>query len=117
MPGVLHVLVANPARMRGSICRLGFSPLSAGEGRDLAGADLPAELWGGLGPRQGWLLLFIDPNQGAPEGPDALRILHVDALGSERQPPTDLGPVHDGVYSGFDYDYCRTADEVPRRWR
>ncbi|WP_084251847.1 DUF1963 domain-containing protein [Bradyrhizobium sp. AT1] len=83
----------------------------------IACADLPAELWGGLGPRQGWLLLFIDPNQGAPEGPDAFRILHVDALGSERQPPADLGPVHDGVYSGFDYDYCRTADEVPRRWR
>jgi hypothetical protein len=74
-------------------------------------------LWGGLGPRQGWLLLFIDPNQGGPEGPDAFRVLHIDALGPERQPPADLGPVHDGVYTGFDYHYCRSADEVPRFWR
>ncbi|NOS54570.1 DUF1963 domain-containing protein, partial [Acinetobacter baumannii] len=28
----------------------------------VACADFPAELWGGLGPREGWLLLFIDPN-------------------------------------------------------
>src|SRR5262249_21931172 len=65
------------------------------------------------------LLLFIDPNQGQPEGPDALRVLHIDALGHERLPPADLGPVHDGVYTGFSYDYCRSMDEVPRflrRW-
>src|SRR5690242_5525248 len=83
----------------------------------IACADLPAELWGGLGPRAGWLLLFIDPNQGVPEGPDAFRVLHIDALGAERQPPVDLGPVHDGMYTGFDYNYCRTSDEVPRLWR
>lgn len=83
----------------------------------IACADLPAELWGGLGPRSGFLLLFIDPNQGVPEGPDAFCVLHVDALGSERQPPADLGPVHDGMYSGPSYDYCRTVDEVPDRWR
>ena len=76
----------------------------------IACADLPPELWGGLGPREGWLLLFIDPNQGVPEGPDAFRILHVDAVGPERQPPADLGPVHDGVYSGPSYDYCRSVD-------
>jgi hypothetical protein len=83
----------------------------------IACADFPAELWGGLGPRAGWLLLFIDPNQGVPEGPDAFRVLHVDALGPERQPPADLGPVHDGMYTAFDYHYCRTFDEVPRIWR
>ena len=53
----------------------------------IACADLPAELWGGLGPRHGWLLLFIDPNQGGPEGPDAFRVLYVDTLGAERRPP------------------------------
>jgi uncharacterized protein YwqG len=83
----------------------------------IACADFPAELWGGLGPRKGWLLLFIDPNEGVPEGPDAFRVLHVDALGSERQPPADLGPVHDGMYSGPSYDYYRSVAEVPDRWR
>jgi hypothetical protein len=83
----------------------------------IACADLPAELWGGLGPRHGWLLLFIDPNQGVPEGPDAFRVLYVDTLGPERKPPADLGPVHDGVYTGPSYDYCRTIDEVPSVWR
>ncbi|MDZ4867620.1 MAG: DUF1963 domain-containing protein, partial [Alphaproteobacteria bacterium] len=37
----------------------------------IACADLPANLWAGLGPRHGWLLLFVDPNQGVPEGSDA----------------------------------------------
>jgi uncharacterized protein YwqG len=83
----------------------------------IACADLPAELWGGLGPRRGWLLLFIDPNQGGPEGPDAFRVLYVGKLGAERKPPADLGPVHDGVYTGPRYDYCRTIDEVPSVWR
>jgi len=83
----------------------------------IACADLPGELWGGLGPREGWLLLFVDPNEGVPEGPDPFRVLHVDTLGSERQPPADLGPVHDGMYTGPSYDYCRTIDDVPKLWR
>src|SRR5262249_4332957 len=83
----------------------------------IAWPDFPAPLWGGAGAGEGVLLLFSRPNQGVPEGPDALRVLHVEALGRERQPPADLGPVHDGMYTGFDYHYCRTADEVPRRWR
>lgn len=83
----------------------------------IACADLPAELWGGLGPRRGWLLLFIDPNQCGPEGPDAFRVLYVGKLGAERKPPADLGPVHDGVYTGARYDYCRTIEEVPSVWR
>ena len=78
--------------------------------------DLPAELWGGLGPREGWLLLFIDPNQGAPDGNDAFRVLYVATLGTERAAPADLGPVHDGVYTGARYDYCAPG-EVPNVWR
>jgi uncharacterized protein YwqG len=80
-------------------------------------ADLPAELWGGLGPRHGWLLLFIDPNQGVPEMSDAFRILHVEDAGEERPAPTDLGPVHDGMYTGPSYDYVRSVAEVPSIWR
>ena len=80
-------------------------------------ADLPQELWGGLGPRDGWLLLFIDPNQGCPEGPDAFKVLHIDALGPEREPPFDLGPVYDGVYTGPDYRYLLPDEPVPNKWR
>ncbi len=80
-------------------------------------ADLPHDLWAGLGPRRGWLLLFIDPNQGEPQGPDAFRILLTEDLGSERAPPADLGPVQDGVYAGWDYQYCGGGEEIPRHWR
>lgn len=80
-------------------------------------ADLPQELWGGLGPRDGWLLLFIDPNQGCPDGPDAFKVLHIDALGPEREPPFDLGPVHDGVYTGPDYGFVRAQQDIPTVWR
>jgi uncharacterized protein YwqG len=83
----------------------------------ICAADLPLGLWAGLGPRQGWLLLFIDPNQGCPEGPDAFRILHTETLGSERAPPADLGPVHDGVYIAWDYGHCGDEASVPRVWR
>jgi uncharacterized protein YwqG len=80
-------------------------------------ADLPPALWGGLGPREGWLLCFVDPNQGVPETADAFRVLHVETLGTERAAPADLGPVHDGVYTGPSYDYCRSTEEVPSVWR
>jgi uncharacterized protein YwqG len=80
-------------------------------------ADLPAQLWGTLGPREGWLLLYIDPNQGTPEGNDAFRILHVPSLGPERQPPFDLGPVHDGVYTGGSYRHLLPGEKVPSVWR
>jgi hypothetical protein len=60
---------------------------------------------------------FIDPNQGDPQGPDAFRILHTEALGRERAPPADLGPVHDGVNTGWDYEYCGGDAFVPRFWR
>ncbi|MFT3940302.1 DUF1963 domain-containing protein [Rhodopseudomonas sp.] len=79
-------------------------------------ADLPSDLWGGLGPRQGWLLIFIDPNQGSPEGSDAFHIMHVLQLGQEREPPFDLGPVHDRIYSGGSYDWL-PKEEVPPVWR
>lgn len=80
-------------------------------------ADLPPELWGGLGPREGWLLLFLDPNQGTPEGSDAFQVVHVPQLGPDRVPPFDLGPVHDGVYTGPDYRYLLPGETVPRVWR
>jgi uncharacterized protein YwqG len=79
--------------------------------------DLPADLWAGLGPRQGWLLLFIDPNQGSPEEADAFRIIHTASLGHERAPPADLGPVHDGVHTAWNFSHYGGQDFVPRIWR
>lgn len=66
----------------------------------VACADLPADLWGGLGPREGWLLLFVNGNTCDAEDKGAWRVLHVEELGEERQPPADIGPIHDGMYCG-----------------
>ena len=60
----------------------------------VAMADLPANLWGGHGPRTGWMLLFAESN--SSEG--RYRILYSPELGSERQPPGDIGVIHDGTY-------------------
>lgn len=54
-------------------------------------AGLPPELWGGLGPRAGWLLLFadieaIDEQKKRP----IARVLHVPELGPEAEPPAGL---------------------------
>ena len=62
--------------------------------------DLPENLWGGLGPREGWLLLFVNGNTCEQDNRGVWRILHTLELGSERQPPDDIGPIHDGVYTG-----------------
>ncbi len=52
-------------------------------------ADLPKQLWGGRGPREGWLLLFADYKQlYDSETDDSLvQVLHINRLGPERQPP------------------------------
>lgn len=47
-------------------------------------ADLPADLWDGLGPREGWLAFFIHPTD------YAVRVLHLAELGPWRQGPDDL---------------------------
>lgn len=66
----------------------------------VACADLPAELWGGLGPREGWLLLFVNGNTCEADNKGVWRVLHIAELGEDRQPPADIGPIHDGVYTG-----------------
>lgn len=47
-------------------------------------ADLPAGLWDGLGPREGWLAFFIHPTD------YAVRVLYLRELGPLRQGPDDL---------------------------
>ncbi len=84
----------------------------------IACADLPPELWGGFGPRSGWLLLFMYGMEWDIESnPDLVRVLHVREPGPERQPPPGLGPVHDLSMSGPDYGYVRSQKEAPTVWR
>lgn len=54
-------------------------------------ADLPPELWGGLGPREGWLLLFADMEAlTEQEKRPFARVFHVTELGREAEPPSGL---------------------------
>ncbi|MDQ6438223.1 DUF1963 domain-containing protein [Mesorhizobium sp. LHD-90] len=84
----------------------------------IACADLPAELWGGLGPRSGWLLLFFNAQDWTvEEDSQAVRVLHISELGPERKPPPGIFPVHDEMYSGPDYCFVRSQDDIPVSWR
>ncbi len=51
--------------------------------------DLPKDLWGGVGPRSGWLVFFIGRTSSTggklrPNGTIPMRVLHIDALGPDR---------------------------------
>ncbi|MBH0237843.1 DUF1963 domain-containing protein [Methylobrevis albus] len=52
-------------------------------------ADLPAGLWEGLGPRDGWLLFFINPTEVAYIDPSETEmwVLHTLELGTRRTAP------------------------------
>lgn len=79
--------------------------------------DLPESLWRGQGPREGWLLLFIDGFRiggGGDESDDETSaVIFIDRLGSERPPPEDLHPVHNLIMSGPSYP----QHDVPCVWR
>jgi uncharacterized protein YwqG len=54
-------------------------------------AGLPQDLWGGLGPREGWLLLFVDIEAiNEQKRRPIARVLHVSELGPETEPPAGL---------------------------
>ena len=87
-------------------------------------ADLPKELWRGKGPREGWLLLFIDGyRMGNYDGfdgdyPDGwAKVIHIDELGPEHSPPADILGVHDRNYAGADHDDALDDGDVPTVWR
>jgi hypothetical protein len=82
----------------------------------IACEDLPANLWGGIGPRTGWLLFFINANSSTAEEEGLRRVLYIRELGSERRPPFDSGPVHDKVYTGGSYNWLE-KDDIPAFWR
>jgi len=66
----------------------------------IAMADLPSHLWAGLGPREGWLLFFVNGNHCTLDEEGVTRFVHTTELGEEREPPADIGPIHDGMYTG-----------------
>ena len=56
-------------------------------------ADLPPETWGGLGPREGWMLLFANEQTYLNEDGQSARIIYTKELGQERSPPAGIGPI------------------------
>jgi hypothetical protein len=74
----------------------------------------PEDLWGGVGPRTGWLLLFLNPHDSQGDDPRLFRVIHTSELGSERQPPEDLRPVESEESGDSEYRWCATADAIPR---
>jgi hypothetical protein len=47
----------------------------------------------------------------------AVRVLHIAELGPERAPPPGIHPVHDEMYTGPDYGFVRTQQDIPTVWR
>ena len=97
--------------------RPGESELPLNFVAQLACADFPAELWGGLGPRAGWLLLFVNPRDGQGDDPRIVRVLHIDALGAERDPPADTPPVVDPELADGDYRWLGSVGQIPAGWQ
>lgn len=83
----------------------------------IACADFPDDLWAGLGPRSGWLLLFLNPLDSQGDDPRLFRLLHTDALGDERQPPADIRPVVTEDLADGDYLWCAAPADIPTTWR
>ena len=84
----------------------------------IACAELPPDLWGGLGPRDGWLLLFVNAQMwDVGDDPRVARVIHEPALGTERPPPADLPPVRDETYEGYQYKHLRSQNDIPPTWR
>ncbi|WP_026792822.1 DUF1963 domain-containing protein [Pleomorphomonas oryzae] len=80
-------------------------------------ADLPANLWNGLGPRQGWLLLFVEVQQLDYETDgDLVQVLHIDQLGPERQPPEDMSTVRLVMWDLIG-GQPKIRPGVPKMWR
>jgi hypothetical protein len=72
----------------------------------IALADLPADLWHGLGPREGWLALFIHPESYSGH------LLHVPELGPARDAPNPPA-VPDGWYHPYGWHW---GDAVQQRY-
>jgi Domain of unknown function (DUF1963) len=84
----------------------------------IACADLPAELWNARGPREGWLLLFVEVLKLEDCGEGGLvQVLHVDRLGREREPPADVPTVRHVMSDDIDWTGPNIRPRVPKMWR
>src|SRR5215470_2088144 len=102
----------------------------------IACADLPKQMWHGRGPRDGWLLLFVDVLQmeddsesllsllaqawhGEEDESEArlIRVLHIDRLGGERQPPDDMPTVRHALADHIGQFEPQIREGVPKLWR
>ncbi|NPV24100.1 DUF1963 domain-containing protein [Bradyrhizobium aeschynomenes] len=86
----------------------------------IACADLPAQIWHGRGPRDGWLLLFVDVLQMEDEDDEEnrlSRVLHIDQLGPERQPPADMPTVRHALADHIGQFAPEMRAGVPKLWR
>jgi hypothetical protein len=112
----------------------------------IACADLPEQIWTGRGPRDGWLLLFVDVLQmmdNDEEDPadiedlgdvvrlfwrralrwlglgagGLVRVLHVDRPGPERQPPQDMSTVRHAMSDYVGLFTPVVREGVPKLWR
>ena len=72
-------------------------------------SSLPSRLWGGYGPREGWLVIFAG---GA--GRANPYIVHIDKLGRERKAPKKLNRAH--MYSSLPHDAPEGFDFETPRW-
>lgn len=81
-------------------------------------ADLPGAIWAGLGPRTGWLLLFVDGYSMEDQNHGGnVQVLHVQNLGPEREPPEDMGTYRHAMNDYIDYHTPIIRPGIPKMWR
>lgn len=70
-------------------------------------SKLPSGLWQGLGPRSGWLIVFMENNGQA-------HIIRSETRGDKRLPPSPLG---DAPWTGSMFDHCNGSAPIrTERW-
>lgn len=81
-------------------------------------ADLPKEMWGGIGPRDGWLLLFVDCYSMEEENEGGnVQVLHLRDRGPEREPPKDMGTYRNAMVDSIDSIRPVIRPGLPKMWR
>ncbi len=89
----------------------------------IACADIPPALWNGLGPRKGWLLLFLqfhkfeEDTTGGEATDGAVQVLHTSTLGVEHAPPDDLATVRHAMSDDIGRYTSEIRPGVPKLWR
>lgn len=79
-------------------------------------ADLPADLWNGYGPRDGWLLLFVETLE-YERRRGGVQVMHVERLGVEHAPPEDAPTVRHSMSDSIANTAAEIRPGVPKFWR